>query len=454
MLSPLHSISTAVNIDGACGGSHKKDTPPPSRSSQSLELNQLSKCQEAGIASESERSFGPENDSKNVPSHIEAQSGGEMQSPAPQGNRTPDQSSIPLNPLWEAAKTPPVELAERSAVPTATGVSLSQQSQHQTSPDNADNEHSDADATSEPVTSVERSSESVSPATPTLNQPSMKKDISPGSLILPSSQCRMHPCAHQEGPRLSLPVGNAFQDDVPLPPQPLNVVKGRSNNLGSDEALSDSEPEERDSVTVHPSSQPPSTNSAQCIDALNMIQTGSPKTGHKTHPSPASHPAQQSALNEDNRDGETSNDDDALSDVTYQSSTSASTTVTRASAPNFFPPSTHRSQPPTTHPNRSVNVHSCMGPTVVELPMSEVPSRTEASAEAYPSAATVVEAANKADTTAVPASCGPVEQPVAVSCGGGSSTVSSTLQDVHRQDSDYSVSNQLSYQGKQDSEGM
>ena len=89
---------------------------------------------------------------------------------------------------------------------------------------------------------------------------------------------------------------------------------------------------------------------------------------------------------------------------------------------------------------------------MVELP--EVPSRIEASAEAYPSAATVVEAAHEADPSAVPASCGPVEQPVAFSCGGGSSMVSFTLQDVHRQDSDYLGSNQLSYQGPQDSEGM
>ena len=321
----------------ASGGSYMEDPPPPS----SPELNELSQSKNASIASVSKRSIGPQHDSKNVPLHIEAQPGVGMQLPTPQGNRTPDQSSITPNPLWEAAKTPPVELAQRSAV------SLSQQSQHQPKacPENAAN---DADATSEPVTSVERSSESVSPATPTLIQPSMKKDISPGSLILPSSQGRMHPRAHQEGPRLTLSVGNAFQDDVSLPPQPLNVVKGRSNNLGRDEALSDSEPEERDSVTVRPSSQPPSTNSAQCIDALNMIRTGSPKTGHKTHPSPASHPFQQSALNEDNSDSETSDDDDTLSDVTYQSFTSASTTVTRAFAPNLFPPSTHRSQPPTT----------------------------------------------------------------------------------------------------------
>ena len=467
---PPDALSIAADMAGASGSSRMKDPPPPS--SQSPELNNLSQSKEASIASESERSFGPENDSKNVPSHIEAQSGGVMQVPAPQGNRTPDQSSIPPNPLWEAAKTPPVELAERSAMPTATRVSLTQQLRHQpkTSPENADNEHSDADATSEPVTIAERRSESPSPAAVTPTQPSLKQDITSHSLILPNSQDQMYPCAHRKSLELSLPdrVGITFQDDLLLPPQPLNIVKGGSNDLGTDEALPDSEPEERDSVTARPSSQPPSTNSAQCIHALNTIQTGSPKTGHKTHPSPstiptkehsllsnpASHPSQQSAPNEDNLDGETSDDDDALSDVTYQSSTSTSTTVTSATAPNFFPPSTHRRQPPTTHPNRSVNVPSCMEPAAVELTTSKVPSRIEASAEAYPSAATVVEAANKANTTAAPASCDLVEQPKTFSCGGGSSTVSSTLQDVHRQDSDYLGSNQLSYQGKQDSEGM
>ena len=45
---------------------------------------------------------------------------------------------------------------------------------------------------------------------------------------------------------------------------------------------------------------------------------------------------------------------------------------------------------------------------MVELTTSEVPARIETSAEAYLSAANVVEAASKASTTAVPASCDPV----------------------------------------------
>ena len=466
MLSPLYSISTAADMDGAGGGSHKKDSPPPSRSSQLLELNQLSQFKDASIASESERSFGPENDSKNVPSHIEAQSGGVMQVPTPQGNRTPDQSSIPPNPLWEAAKTPPVELAERSAVPTAARVSLSQQSHHpKTSPEKASNKHSHADATSEPVTSVERSSESLSPETPTLIQPSIKKDISPGSLILPSSQGPMHPSAHQECPRLSLPagVGNTFEDDVPLLPQ------RECSCLEKNKGLTGSEPEERDSVTVRPPSQPPPTNSAQSVHVLNTSQTGSPTTGHKTHLSPSTihtkepgslsnptnHPAQQSAPNEDSLDSETSDDDDAPSDVTYQSFTSASTTHTRANhyelpvpAPTHLP-SAHHSQPPTTHLKHSVNVSSHMEPAKVWLPPSEVPSMIDKSAETYPSAAT--EVAHEADVSAVPASSS-VEQPVAVSSGEGSPAVSLTLQEMHQQDSGYSGSNQFRYQAQR--EGM
>ena len=356
---------------------------PPPFSSPSPNLNQLS--QNASIAATSERSFGPENDSKNVPSHIEAQSGGEIQSPTPQVNHSPDPN-------------PPGKMAFTS-----------------------------------------------------------------DSLILPSSQGRVHPCAHQEvsqdSSRLSLPdrVGKACQDDTSLPPQPLNVVKGNSNNLESDKGCPDSEPEERDSVTARSSSHPPLTNSAQCVYVLNTSRTGSPTTEHKSHLSPstihtkeqsplsnpASHPAQQSALYEDSTDSETS-DDDARSDVTYQSSASASTTQTRAnhrepplSAPTH--PPAHHSQPPTTLTNRSVNVSSHLEPAKDRLPASEVPSMIDKSAETYSSAPTVVEAAHEADASAGP-DYSSVEQTVAVSSGDGCPPVLSTLENVYRQDSGYSGS--------------
>ena len=156
---------------------------------------------------------------------------------------------------------------------------------------------------------------------------------------------------------------------------------------------------------------------------------------------PATHPTQQSAPNEDSFDGETSDDDDARSDVTYQSSTSASITHTRANhlelpLSGLTHPPAHHSPPPTTLHNRSVNVSSHMEPAKVQLPPSEVPSMIDKSAETYPSAATVVEAAHEADMTAVPASSS-VEQPVAVSSGEGCPPVLSTLENVYRQDSGY-----------------
>ena len=418
---PPDALSTTADMAGAHSGRHMKE-PPPS-SSPSPNLNQLSQSQNTSIAARSERSIGPEHDSKNVPSHIEAQSGGEIQSPTPQVNHSPDQSSIAPNPPGKMACT------------------------------------SD-------------------------------------SFTLPSSQGRVHPCAHQEGRRLLLTdrVGKAFEDDTSLPPQPLNIVKGNSNNLESDKGFPDSEPEERDSATPR-SSQPPLTNSAQCVHALNTSQTGSPMTEHKSHLSPstiltkehsplsnpASHPAQQSALHEDSLDSEMSDDDDdARSDVTYQSSTSASTTHTGAnhlelplSGPTH--PPAHHSQPPTTLPNRSVSVSSHMEPAKVQLPPSEVPSMIDKSAETYPFATTVVEAAPEADASDVPASSG-LEQLVAVSSGEGCPPVLSTLENVYRQDSGYSGSHHFvnsnilhrhtdsmepsdnmpmdSYQRQQDSQGI
>ena len=157
---------------------------------------------------------------------------------------------------------------------------------------------------------------------------------------------------------------------------------------------------------------------------------------------PATHPSQQSALNEDSFDGETSDDDDARSDVTYQSSASAMATHTRAnhlelplSGPTH--PPAHHSQPTTNLHNRSVNVSSHMEPAKVRLPPSEVPSMIDKSAETYPSAATVVEAAHEADIPAVPASSSPAEQLVAVSSGEGCPPVLSTVKNVYRQDSGY-----------------
>ena len=160
-------------------------------------------------------------------------------------------------------------------------------------------------------------------------------------------------------------------------------------------------------------------------------------------------PTQQDAPeSEGTSEEETSGgDDDAHSDSTYQSFVSATATHTRAnhlelplSVPTHSP--AHHSQPPTTLHNRSVNVSSHMEPVKVRLPPSEVPSMIDTSAETYPSAATVVEAAHEADASAVPASSSPTEQPLAVSCKVGSSAVPSTLPDVHQQNSGYLSRNQ------------
>ena len=104
--------------------------------------------------------------------------------------------------------------------------------------------------------------------------------------------------------------------------------------------------------------------------------------------------------------------------------------------------SAHHSQPPTTHPNPSVNVLSHLEPAVVGLPPSKVSSMIDKSAEKYRSAATVVEAAHEADTIGAPASSSTAKQALAVSCIVGSSAVPSTLPDVHQQNSGYLGRNQ------------
>ena len=83
-----------------------------------------------------------------------------------------------------------------------------------------------------------------------------------------------------------------------------------------------------------------------------------------------------------------------------------------------------------------------MEPAKVQLPPSEVPSMIDKSAETYPFATTVVEAAPEADASAVPASSG-LEQLVAVSSGEGCPPVLSTMENVYRQDSGYSGSHRF-----------
>ena len=645
-----HSMTT--DSDEAHGGSGVKQSSPSS--SPSLKLHQQSQFQNAGVTQKTDESIGFENTSKNVLSHVGAQTGVGVQLQASQGSHSPDQSSTAQNPLREVAKTSPAELAEKSAVPTSPELSLSQ---HQEAfPGNAEkslrvtapelNQHSDVAAKSDPVADVkgrsdplltqasaspqaflQQTNSSLSVSLPPSSGPVHSSTTTPHRLLqqpnasvsfaLQPSPGPVHSSATPEVPKVSRPdtIGGDFQDNIPAP------VNAPSNS-GVDEGFTDSEPEERDSVATRPFAQPPPTNSTQFIHLQNSSQSFSPATSDKTHPSasiiptkehsvlsnpashptqksapiedtseeetndddddarsdltyqssttsgsttrnlttddsrnsslshtlhppfagmqprtsslltvslpvtpalgtagsgkmtsfvdthaacpqsiatgdeqsqnsgqsaqmsvisceqqlstPASHPAQQSAPNDDSLDGETSSAD---SDDTYQSFASASATHTRASLrePPLSAPTQH-SPPPTTLPNRSVNVSSHMEPAKVQLPPSEVPSIIDKSAETYPSAATVVEAAHEADMPAEPASSSPVEQPVAVSSGEGGPPVRSTLKNVYRQDSGYSGSHHFvnsnilhrhpdsmepsdrmpmdSYQREQDSQGI
>ena len=595
------SPSTPADTGGVHSGSHVEDPPPPS--SPSWKLSLLS--QNLSLAQKSDGSIGPDHTSKNVLSDVDSQLAVGQQPQISQSNHTPDQNSIPANPLWK--------FAEKPVVPTSAGVSLSQPSQRQKStPKSAEksvcvtalemNQHFDVVASSEPVTGVKGNGDLLSPRAPTApphlssQQPNLAASLalsrSPGpvhssaapphlsspqlnssaSHTLPQSPGIVHSSATPEGGKLSRPdtIGGGPHDDVP-PAPPVNVLAAPSNP-DIDEGLPDSESVERDTA-ARPTSQSAAAISAPFVQLQNS-QAGSsaarvqtyhslstnPTKEHSHLSSAANHPTQQSAPNDSSMSEETSDDgEDAYSDVTYNSSTSASTThnptgedsrnsslhppvpgmqprsappltmnqpLTSAVAtagesemtpfvktqavvdqqsnvtgdkqsqntdqsvqvsmnsreqqlsnqPIQTPPAYH-SQPLATHPKPSVTVSSHIPPTVVGLPTSEVPSSVmETSAETCQSAATVVEAADKVDMTASLASSKSIEQMLAVTSGGGTLAASSTLPEVHRQDSGYLGSNQFvssslsprytghlephdgmpvdGYQRRQDSQGM
>ena len=630
-----HRIGTSLSHPGHGGGSHTTDqqqhipdvkakltwspsatadtsgAPADSRveapsvsSSPSPELKPPAQSQNPSVAETSDTSIGPEHTTENVPSDVEAQSGVRMESQASQESTTPDKSSMPQIPLWE--------MAEKPAVLTSAGVSLSQQSQHHKSSleksvcvtSSGLDQHSDVVANSEPVTGVKGSSDPLSPRPPTApphlssQQPSALASLAlrhspgpvhasatsphlssqqppsasampprsavpvdssaapphlssqqpnfPASHTLPHSPGIVHSSATPEGPRLSRPdtIGGGPQDDVP-PAPPVNAMAAPSNP-DIDEGLPDSESVEHDSA-ARPTSQSAAAISAPFVQLQNS-EAGSSAAKDQTNPSPstnptkehshlssaANHPTQQSAPNVDSMsEGTSDDDDDVYSDVTYNSSTSASTThnptgedsrnsslhpsvhgMQPRTAPPLtmdhpltsavvtagrsemapfvntqavvdqqsnitgnkqsqntdqsaqvsmnsreqqlsnqpiqtppayanHPPSTYHTQPPATHPKPSVTVPSHIPPAVVGLPTSEVPSMMETSAETCQSAATVVEAADKADMTASLASSKSIEQLLAVTSGGGTFAASSALPKVHRQDSGYLGSNQF-----------
>ena len=554
--SLLWSHSTTADTSRPHDENHVEDPPPPS--SPSLELHQLSHCQTTCVAQHSDGSIGTGHTPKNVPSHIEAQSGAGMQSQTCLGSHTLNQSSMA-----------PVD----SAVLSSSGLSLMKQPQHQKNiPENAEKsvcattpewmECCDVDANSEQVAVVKGSSDPLAPQASTPAHPSLQQPITSASLAL----------QRPPGPDT---IGDGFQDDHP-PLSPLIAVVEASSNPES-VGLQDSEPKKSDSVTNRLWSQPAPTDSAH----FEYLQSSSPTdlplpvecsqessqasslaTSHKFYPSPstistkehnlssnvASNHAQPSAPHEDNIAEETSDDDLMYSSITSASTahnltaedsrngrichalhlsfsgvppttaslntanhpaTSAVATAGRsavsiwaAEAPqsivtgkeqplntgqsvqtsinsheqqlsNDFiqPPSTHCSQPSTTHSNHSVKVPSHVLPAVVGLPPAKVSSMMQSSVDTAQCAATVVEV----DMTAASASTKQSEQPLAVPCGGSSAAVSSTLHNVERQASGYLGSNQFSstilqrrpgymaphggmslesYQMKQDSEGI
>ncbi len=361
-----HAMTT--DSDGAHGGSGVKQSSPPS--SPSLKLHQQSQSLNASDTQKSDESIGSENTSKNVLSQVEAQTGVGVQLQASQGTHSQDQSSTAQNPLREVEKTPPAELARKSAVPTTPELSQHQKafpgnaekSLHVTAPEL--NQHSDVAANSEPVTDVkgrsdpcpllphasaspqhllQQTNSSLSVSLPPSSGPVRSNTTTPQqpnasvSFALQPSSGPVHSSATPEVPKVSRPdtIGGDLQDNIPAP---VNAA----SNSGIDEGLPDSEPEERDSVATRLLTQPSPSNSTQFMHLQNSSQSFAPATSDKTHhlPSiiptkehsllsnPASHPNQKSAPIEDTSQEETSDDDDdARSDLTYQSSTTSGSTT-------------------------------------------------------------------------------------------------------------------------------
>ena len=354
-----------TGYDGSC-----MVDPLSASSSFPLKMSQQS------LSRRSIRSIGPEHISMSAHSHSEAKSGAKSQLHTSHGTCTPDQSIMMSNSLWEMAKIP--------AVHTSAEVSSSIQSQHQkSSADNTETSvcvlapglhlHSHVVATSEPVIDLKGSCDLPTPHH-SLQKPSAPAPLahSPGpvhssvtpphlSSQLPNSSASLalpHPSGSVNASgtlhRVSSQQLNSLASlAMPHSPGSKNTsgslphisLQQTNSSLSltlspSPEGFSDSEPEECDS-TPRPL-KPPATNSAQFLQMQNSSLTGFPATSDQRHPSLSiiptkehslignltSHPTQQSALNEDGLDGETSDDDDdAHSDLTYQSSTTSGSTT-------------------------------------------------------------------------------------------------------------------------------
>ena len=343
---------------------------------------------------------------RNLRSHIVAQSGSQMELHAPPDSNPPDQSSMTQNPVWVMAL---------------------------------------------PSASAHLSSEQPNAA---------------ASLTLPSPPVPLHSSATLEDPALFRPhaVGGSFKDSFsPSPAPPLiDVVMATSHPISHDD-LPDSEFEECDSVTTRSTSKPVPTNSAQFMHLRNSGETSLPTSSHKSYPSPNRAPTKNSKFDTQQpsvhgvlpwsppvtsvataagRSGVCSLVDPHINVFGDRESQDTSQSVTEQSVVNSREQqlSFHRRQPTTTDCNSSINVPFHVQPTVVGLPPSKVPPMMETSAEASDSAATLVESGYEVDTTAAPASSKSIEQRLAVSSGGSSPDLS-VLQEVQQQDPGYLGSN-------------
>ena len=324
------SCSTTANSGEPHSDSHGSVPLPPSFTS-------VAPLQLASVVQQSD---GTGHSPKTVPTHTVAQSNVELPSQSSHGYHTMDHSSMGPNPLWAKA--------EESAMLTSTGSPYSQQPQQRNSnPENAEksecdtapelNRQSDVVRSSESVTDLNRSSSSLLPTPPPLSlQPSSDSCPQPN----PPEPLQLSHAA--EVPRLSRPdtIGGDVQDDVP-PAPPAIAMGGAPDQPENDEGLADSVSSEPDTAAARSSNQPAPADSADYVPQQSSSQADAPHTSPKSYAAPsvthtkehslsacaANHPVQQSepALHDDNLEEE-DNEDDAQSDITYLSSTSASTT--------------------------------------------------------------------------------------------------------------------------------
>ena len=347
---------------------------------------------------------------RNLQSHIVAQSGGEMELHASPDSNLPDQSSMTQNPVHVMAL---------------------------------------------PSASAHLSSEQPNAA---------------ASLTLPSPPVPLHSTLEDLALFQPHAAGGSFKDSFsPSPAPPLiDVVMATSHPISHDD-LPDSEFEECDSVTARLTSRPVSTNSAQFVHLRNSGETSLPTSSHKSYPSPNRAPknskfdSQQpsvhgvlprtasmkpmsppvtSVVSAEGRSEVRSLVDPHINVFGDRESQDTSQSVTEQSVVNSREQqlSFHRRQPTTTDRNCSINEPFHVQPTAP--PPSKVPPMIETSAEASDSAATLVESVYEADMTAAPASSQSIEQRLAVSSGSSSPDLSA-LQEVQQQDPGYLGSNKF-----------